>query len=300
MNSNSTKEPSHDDLETHATPEEKIDSKDPLVETLAVTVSESMVIEGLSKRVIGARFPAADEDWRRFMAIPQSLILPKLMQFANAFSGRVKIYNRSYRDEIVRRITMGLLLLWVYPAFSAVRTAATPGVNIQSKINHLLPGLTNGLAFLIIIFVVHSGKLKKFDSMSRFAQYSPQLNITGLLVALSPMAYCITSLASIGGKMLTILNNPAIPYLVALAVWLAFDLTRQKTFRLPASLGLTIAWVPIAIVLLIAHSLFENNGYLWPVIAMAHGLLYAILVFITSAMYSTADKQAEPEAASTA
>jgi len=114
------------------------------------------------------------------------------------------------------------------------------------------------------------------------------------------MAYCITSLASLGGKMLTILNNPAIPYLVALVVWLAFDLTRQKTFRLPASLGLTIAWVPIAIVLLIAHSLFENHGYLWPVIAMAHGLLYAILVFITSAMHSTSDEQAEPEAASTA
>lgn len=247
-----------------------------------------------------ARFSAADEAWRRFMAIPQSLILPKLMQFANQFPGRVKIYNRSYRDETVRRITMGLLLLWVYPAFSAVRTAATLGVNIQSKINHLLPGLTNGLAFLIIIFVVHSGKLKKFDSMGRFARYSPQLNIAGLLVALSPMAYCITSLANLGGKMLTILNNPAIPYLVALVVWLAFDLTRQKTFRLPASLGLTIAWVPIAIVLLIAHSLFENHGYLWPVIAMAHGLLYAILVFITSAMHSTADEQAEPEAASTA
>ena len=241
----------------------------------------------------GARFPAAKEAWYRFMAIPQNLILPKLMQFANEFPGRVKVYNRSYRNEIVRRITMGLLLLWVYPAFSAVRTAVTLNVNIQSKINHLLPGVINGLAFLLLIIIIHSGKLKKFDNMGRFAQYSPQLNIAGLLVALSPMAYCITSLATLGGKMLAVMNNPIIPYLLTLLVWLAFDLTRQKTFRLPASLGLTIAWIPVAIVLLIAHSLFENHGYLWPVVAMAHGLLYAILLFITSAMHSTSDEPAE-------
>ncbi|MDP7396182.1 MAG: serine/threonine-protein kinase [Lentisphaeria bacterium] len=248
----------------------------------------------------GARFPAAGEAWHRFLAIPQSLILPKLLQFANEFPGRVKIYNRGHRDEIVKRITIGLLLLWVYPAFSAVRTAATLDANIQSKIHHLLPGTTNGLAFVVVIFMVHSGKLKTFDSLRRFAQYSPQLNIAGLLVALSPMAYCISSLSILGGKMLTILNNPAIPYLVTMAAWLAFDLTRQKTFRLPASLGLTIAWIPIMIVLLIAHSLFENHRYLWPVVAMVHGLLYAILVFITSAIHRTPDEQAEPEAASTA
>ena len=92
--------------------------------------------------------------------------------------------------------------------------------------------------------------------------------------------------------MLAVLNNPIIPYLLTLLVWLAFDLTRQKTFRLPASLGLTIAWIPVAIVLLIAHSLFENHGYIWPVVAMAHGLLYAILLFITSAMHSTSDEPA--------
>lgn len=242
-----------------------------------------------------ANFAVADEAWRKFLAIPKELILHDLLHFANEFPQREKFYNRTRRDRTVKRTAYALFPLWLFPAWIAVMLFINEStLTAQQKIAQLIPDAINIFAVLVMVLIIRSKKLKTYDGKRRFARFSPQLNLAGFLIAASPLVHCVYGLSTLLAKVVPPFENPGIPAFIVLVFCILFDVTRQKSFRLPAGLGLTISWLPVMITLLILNKRMAtgDSEFMWPVLALIHAVLYLTLIFVTSILNKDKDEAA--------